>query len=137
MKTNRTTRTLAAMLLGTLGLMATGAQAGWGHSSYTHTQAYQQNRWFSQQVDARQTRQIERIRHGMQTGQLTRREFHELMQDQDRIRAMERHFRADGRLDAREFERLDRALELASRQIRVQMHDRQARAPNGPAGRYN
>jgi hypothetical protein len=45
---------------------------------------------------------------------------------------MEQHFRADGFIDPREFQRLDRALDIASQNIRAEKHDRQARVAYNP-----
>lgn len=122
-----------------LGLMTTGAQADWERGGYGHPQAYllQQSRAFSQQVDVRQDRQAARIQAAMQAGHLSRFEFRELMQEQHQIRAMEQHFRADGRIEAREFQRLDRALDSASRNIRTETHDRQARSSYDRHSRFN
>jgi hypothetical protein len=53
------------------------------------------------------------------------------MQEQHEIRAMEHHFAADGLIDAREFQRLDRALDIASRNIKLEKHDRQDRYAYG------
>ena len=135
MKSTLMKQALGLLAASSLALAATGAQADWGHGERGH--AYQQSRMFSQQVNARQARQMERIQAGMRTGALTRGEFRELMHEQHAIRAMERHFRADGIIDAREFRRLDRALDVASRNIRAEKHDRQARYADGHAGRYN
>jgi hypothetical protein len=121
-----------------LGLMTTGAQADWERGGYGHHQAYlQQTRAYSQQIDARQDRQAARIRSAMRAGYLTRFEFRELMQEQHQIRAMEHHFRSDGRIDAREFQRLDRALDSASRTIQTEKHDRQARSAYDRPSRFN
>jgi hypothetical protein len=119
-------KAFGVLALGVLGLTATGVQAAWdrGHGHSGH--AYQQSRMFSQQINARQDRQMQRIRVGQRTGQLTRFEFRELMQEQHKIRAIERHFREDGVIDAREFRRLDHALDRAGRTIRTERHDRQA-----------
>jgi hypothetical protein len=126
MKSNPMKKTFGILALGALGLMTTGAQAGWdrdhGHSGH----AYQQSRMFSQQINARQDRQMQRIRVGQRAGHLTRFEFRELMQEQHKIRAMEQHFREDDVIDAREFRRLDHALDRADRNIRAEKHDRQA-----------
>lgn len=142
-------KTLAALALGCLGLIATGAQADWKHggdgyghgdpnSHGTHGRhAYQQSRMFSRQIDVRQDRQRERIQAGMRAGILTRAEFRALMQEQHRIRAMEQHFRADGRIDAREYQRLDHALDVAGRNIMAERHDRQARYAARPRARFN
>jgi uncharacterized membrane protein YebE (DUF533 family) len=59
------------------------------------------------------------------------------MREQHDIRAMERRFRADGVIDAREFKRLDHALDVASRNIRAEKHDRQARNAYRPYSRFN
>ncbi|MBW8328926.1 MAG: hypothetical protein K0M48_07195 [Thiobacillus sp.] len=120
-----------------LGLLATGAQAGWEQDGYDHRQANLQSRAYGQQINARQDRQMERIQSGMRSGQITRREFRELMQEQRTIHAMEQHFRADGRIDAREFRRLDRALDVAGRAIRIEKNDYQARHAYGSAPRFN
>lgn len=137
MKSNLMKKTLGVLVLGTLGLMATAAQANWergGHGyGYGHAQklAYQQSQAFSQQINARQDRQKQRIQAGMHKGKLTRAEFRELMQEQRSIRAMEQYFHADGLIDAREFKRLDRALDIADHNIRAEKHDRQARQTYG------
>lgn len=127
MTSNLMKKTLGVLIVGTLGLMATGAQAAWDRGGHDHRQAYQQTRAFSQHINARQDRQIERIETGKRAGKLTRTEYRRLMHEQHEIRAMERHFRADGMIDAREFRRIDRALDLASRSIRAEKHDRQMR----------
>ncbi len=144
MNTTLLKKTLVALALGGLGLMSAGAQAndnrfGQGYSfpghhahansHYDHSprHAYVQSLEFSQKVNARQDRQMDRIREGMRSGALTRGEFRQLMREQHEIRAMERHFMADGILDMREFRRLDHALDMASRNIRFEKHDRQER----------
>lgn len=121
-----------------LGLAASGAHASWDH----HDQAYarhanQQSRHFVQQIDARQDRQMDRIEAGMRQGRLTRAEYRALMHEQREIRAMERHFRADGIIDAREFRRIERALDVANSNIRDEKHDRQARNGYGHPYRVN
>ena len=140
MKTNLMKKSLATLALASLGLMATAAQAdgnrggfGYGHGGH----AYKQSHVFSHQIDARQDRQMARIKAGMRSGALTRGEFRELMHEQREIRAMEQHFKADGFIDAREFQRLDRALDLASRNIMDEKHDRQARNAYGHNPRFN
>ena len=121
-----------------LGLAAAGAQASWERGGYGHHEAYpQQSRAYSQQINVRQDRQAERIQAARRAGQLTRFEFRELMQEQHKIRTMEQHFRADGRIDAREFQRLDRALDIANQNIRTETHDRQARSAYDRHSRFN
>lgn len=148
MKSNLMKKTLGVMALGALGLMAAGAQAGWDgtqvgwdrgdYSQGHHRHDYQQSQMFSQQINARQDRQMERIRAGRREGNLRRAEFRELMYEQREIRAMERYFSADGVIDAREFKRLDHALDIASRNIRAEKQDdRQARYADEPIRRFN
>ena len=156
MKSNLMKKTLAVFALAGLGLVASGAQADGGRDGYFygHNQAqgwngghggdhnpgrlaFQQSQVFSQQINARQDRQMERIQAGMRSGALTRGEFRELMREQQEIRSMERHFKADGIIDAREFQRLDRALDMASRNIRDEKHDRQARNAYGHTAWFN
>lgn len=159
MKTSLMKKTLAVLAFASLGLVATGSQAGGSREGYDdgHHQvrgwngshaafdnqahqgrfAYQQSIAFGQQVDARQHRQMERISAGMRSGALTRGEFRQLMHEQREIRAMERNFQADGLIDAREFQRLDRALDVASHNIMDEKHDRQARNAYGYTPRFN
>jgi hypothetical protein len=79
-------------------------------------------------IDARQARQSNRIRNGVASGDLTRREASALRSEQRGIRRMERHARADGVVTPRESRRLERAQDRASRHINQQRHDRQQRA---------
>ncbi len=142
--------TLAALAFASLGLIATGAQADSNRGGPAYQQDSQHSRSMQaahasphsrmlvQQVNARQAQQMDRIQAGLRAGSLTRSEYRELMQEQNRIRVMEQRFLADGSLDKREFERLDRALDSASRNIRDEKHDRQARTGGGDHGhRFN
>lgn len=156
MKNQLMKKTLAVLVLGSLGLVATGAQADGNREGYGHHQmqdrndrhaavdhrvhqrrALQQSAVFNQQINARQDRQLDRIRAGMRSGALTRGEFRTLMHEQHKISHMERHFKADGLIDAREFHRLDRALNIASHNIKDEKHDRQARNSHGHHSRFN
>jgi hypothetical protein len=85
MKSTLMKKTLGILALGTLGLMATGAQADWDRGGYGQghgSHAYQQSRMFSQQINERQDRQMERIQAGKHEGNLRRAEFRELMHEQ-------------------------------------------------------
>ena len=141
MKSNLMKKTLGVLALGALGLMAAGAQADWDRGGYGHGQGghvYQQSRMFSQQIDTRQDRQMERIQAGKREGNLRRAEFRELMREQREIRAMERYFRAEDVINNREFRRLDHALDIASRNIQAEKQDdRQARNAYDPNRRFN
>jgi uncharacterized membrane protein YebE (DUF533 family) len=142
MKTSLMKSTLGAVALAVgLGLFTTSVQADWGQQQRAHSdhgnRYDQQSRHFQQQVHARQDRQMDRIQAGMRSGKLTRMEFRELMHEQHNIRAMERYFRADGFINAREFHRLDQALNRASRNIHEERHDRQVRYASGHTPRFN
>lgn len=135
MKSNVMKNTLGILALSTLGLAATGAQADWDRGNYGYGyggHAYKQSQMFGQQIHARQGQQMERIEAGMRSGTLTRFEFHALMQEQNDIRAMEQYFRADGMIDAHEFQRMNRALDVASLNIKLEKHDRQERFAYNP-----
>ena len=148
MKSNLMKKTFGILALGALGLMATAAHADWDGAQANRDRgsygqgygghAYQQSQMFGQQINARQDRQMERIQAGRREGNLRRAEFRELMHEQREIRAMENYFSADGVIDAREFRRLDHALDIASRNIRAEKHDdRQARNAHEPNRWFN
>ena len=66
---------------------------------------------------------MERITEGVRSGQLTRNEARELIQEQKRIDQLQRRFLADGRMDRGEWAELERRLDAASRDIREEKHD--------------
>jgi hypothetical protein len=79
-------------------------------------------------VNRRESYQRNRIREGIRSGELTRREAGRLIHQQRRIESYERRSRLDdGRLDRNERRRLDRMLDRSSRDIRRQKNDRQDR----------
>ncbi|MEK6303674.1 MAG: hypothetical protein AABO41_23460 [Acidobacteriota bacterium] len=80
-------------------------------------------------VNGRQYREQRRIREGVRSGELTRREAGRLGAEQARIRAYERYARRDGYISPRERARLDRGLDRDSRDIYRQKHDGQDRNP--------
>ena len=138
MKSNLMKQTLATLVLGSLGLMASGAQADWNRGDHDQgSRATQQSNMFSHRVNARQQNQLERIQDGRRAGSLTRFEYNDLMHEQREIRAMEQRFRADGFIDAREFQRLDHALDVSSQFIQAENHDRQARYAYQPIPWFN
>ena len=134
MKSNLMKKTFGILALSIMGLAATGAQAAWDRGGQGHKQAYQQTKAYSQQINARQDRQMQRIRAAKREGNLTRSGFRALMQEQHDIRAMEQRFRADGVIDSREFKRIDRALDSAHRNIQAENH---ARHSSGQKSRFN
>jgi len=79
-------------------------------------------------VDQRQHHQHARVRHGVASGELTRREAANAIHDQRHIRRAERRVKADGHLTRRERARLHRQQNQASRELRRNKHDAQTRA---------
>lgn len=77
--------------------------------------------------DRREHRQRDRIRQGVRSGELTRRESARLGRQQINIRRYERRVERDGVVTFRERARLDRRLDRANRNIYRQKHDRQDR----------
>lgn len=138
MKSTLLKKALGLLAASTIATTAASAQAHSDHGNDGHgSRAFQQSQAYSQQINARQEQQRDRIQAGMHAGRLTRAEFRELLHEQHRIRAMERNFREDGHIDASEFRRLDRALNIASRNIRAEKHDHQARLAYGHTPRFN
>lgn len=78
-------------------------------------------------IDRRQHRQRERIRQGIRSEELTRREARRLGARQARIRRYESRARRDGAFSYRERRRLDHMLDRSNRRIYRQKHDRQDR----------
>jgi uncharacterized membrane protein YebE (DUF533 family) len=75
-------------------------------------------------ADQREANQQARIDAGVATGQLNRREARRLEREQARIRAAERHARADGVVTPRERRHIQRLQREASANIRAEKHDR-------------
>ena len=120
-----------------LGFLAGGAQANWAPAHAPRGHAYEQSRAWIKETDRRLEQQAARIHRGLHAGDLTRREYRRLSAQHDDIRAMQRHFLADGRLNAQEFHQLDRALDAAHRDIVAERNDRQARPDHWAPHRYN
>ncbi|HET8677538.1 MAG TPA: hypothetical protein VFO63_17195 [Blastocatellia bacterium] len=81
-------------------------------------------------INRRERQQRLRIRQGIRSDELTRREAARLTAEQARIRAYERRSRIDGcGLSRRERARLDNMLDRSGRHIYRQKHDRQDRIP--------
>jgi hypothetical protein len=121
-----------------LGLLATSAHADFfDRGGRGHPQVAKQSHAYIQQVNARQAQQMRRIEAAQRAGLLSHYEFRTLKHEQLQIRAMERKFRADGILNAREFQRLDRALDLAQRNIRMETLARNTRHGHEHGRRYN
>lgn len=96
--------------------------AGWAQSRYSGPPVRHHN------VNARQREQQDRIRQGLRSGELTRREARRLEAEQARIRVNEAYARrSGGQFTPRERRRIERELNHSSRDIYHQKHDRQDR----------
>lgn len=104
--------------LGSLFLLAVFV-LGLGATSFAHTPI----------INKREQQQRQRIRRGIRTDELTRREAARLTAQQAAIRGYEARAKSDGRLSCRERRRLDSMLDRASRNIYRQTHDGQDRTP--------
>jgi hypothetical protein len=78
-------------------------------------------------VNARQHNQQVRIREGVKSGELTRRETHRVREEQRDVRQLERAYKSDGSFTRAERIDLHHEQNQASRVIRRQKHDRQDR----------
>ena len=78
-------------------------------------------------VNERQHNQQARIRQGIKSGELTRREAVRLEKQEARIRVNERFAKADGKVTAAERARLQKEQKKASQNIHDQKHDSQDR----------
>lgn len=84
-------------------------------------------------VNARQHNQQQRVRQGVRSGELTRREAGSLTREQRDIRQLERAYKSDGELTRSERVDLHREQNQASRHIYQQKHDAQDRPAAVPA----
>ncbi|MBL8271153.1 hypothetical protein [Steroidobacter sp.] len=78
-------------------------------------------------VNARQHNQQQRVRQGVRSGELTRRETGALAREQKNIRQLERTYKSDGELTRAERVDLQKEQNQASRHIYNQKHDAQTR----------
>lgn len=83
-------------------------------------------------VDQREQRQNARIRQGVESGTLTRREARRLQAEQNAIDRAEAKAKSDGKVTRAERARLHHMQDHASRDIARQKHDRQRRAASAP-----
>lgn len=83
-------------------------------------------------VNNRQQNQHQRIKQGVRSGELTRRETGVLAREQRDIRQLERAYKSDGELTRAERVDLHREQNQASRHIYNQKHDAQDRPTRQP-----
>lgn len=81
--------------------------------------------WRTEKIDDSRAAQARNIENGRYDGELTRREYRELLSEQARIREMEQRAKADGHISKREFRDIREAQAGASRHINQETHDSQ------------
>jgi len=79
----------------------------------------------TKQIDRTQTRQFEAIEEARLKGDLTKREYRELLEEQNRITELERQAKADGKVTGREVRVLKEAQAEARSHIAEESSDRQ------------
>lgn len=104
-----------------------------GQAFHKHP-VFQESLRLMNEVNERQDKQMDRILNGFYEKRITAQEFRKLMDRQRDIRRMERQFLADGLLNRFEYQKLDAALDAASRGIFREAHDAQGRP--GYSGGY-
>ncbi|MDT7602189.1 MAG: hypothetical protein QOF61_186 [Acidobacteriota bacterium] len=118
---------LSAALLFGASLVSVGAARGVAPRATNNSVAYRQT------INERERRQQRRIRQGVRSGELNRRETRHLERRETHLRRDERRARrSGGELTTRERSRLQREENRTSRAIYRQKHDRQE---NGRRGR--
>ncbi len=159
MKLSTTLKTLTMLGLTTLSLAATSSQANSGFVSFggnanpwMTNPAMQQARYQAEmkqrhaQLDQRQDAQMQRILKGMDNGKLTTQEAAGLLREHLAIANMERGYLADGRLGPNELSNLEKRLEVAEKNIKWEIRDRERVASSrdddhlrkpGEYGQYN
>lgn len=137
MKKSVVNTTLGLIALATMSFAASHAQANhdtpqrfdapyghnWQERDDYRPRHNQHNNYRLAEINARQARQQDRIRHGMRNGTLTRREFRTLMAEQQYFDTVKRDFMSDGFLTPSEYRQLENGLNAAARNIRMEIRD--------------
>lgn len=134
---------LAAVMAVSAGAFAQGYDDGgrYGYPGYNSGPAFNNHPGFREslrlinEVNDRQDQQMDRILGGLYDKRINPVEFRKLMDEQRAIRGLERQFLADGFLTRFEYQKLDAALDAASRNIFREGHDAQGRP--GYGGQYD
>lgn len=113
-------------ITGIAAAMLLGSQSALAAPHHQKQQQYGKHKQ-SLSINARQHKQAKRIRAGKRDGSLTRIEVKKLRKQQRRIKQLERHFRADGRLSRVEKRQLHSRLDRAARRIAAERHDNEYR----------
>ena len=92
------------------------------------------DRRFEHYLDKRQTRQLRRIEHGIDSGELTRKEARKLTRQQRQIARVEKEFSSDGHYSRKERRILEAKLDKAGGGIYRKKHNDRVRKQRYSAG---
>lgn len=109
-----------------IGLLMLGTGSAWAGDRGDRRERRQDNRnpvRVDERAGNRQQRQVNRIRDGVCSGEITKQEHRRLKRQQARIQTAKRYAKADGRVTRREARRLDNLQDRASRQIYRSKHN--------------
>lgn len=81
--------------------------------------------WRRKAIDSEQSREKSTIEQGRYSGELTRREYRQLVNEQQRIADIEKKAQADGYVSRREFREIREAQAEASQHIKQETSDGQ------------
>lgn len=108
---------------GTVSMTALPAFAQNSTHHNGHTQNAHNMQHHDQGMNQRQTKQVDRIRQGVRSGELTRAEAKNLKQDHRDIRQEERQYKSDGHLSKAERRDLRQDRDALSKDIYRAKHD--------------
>jgi hypothetical protein len=136
MKTKKIVQTLglAAVMAFSASAFAYGNEdyrPGFNGPAFNSHPAFQESLRLMNEVNERQDKQLDRILNGFYEKRINPHEFRKLMDEQREIRQLENRFLADGFLNRFEYQKLDAALDAASRNIFQEKHDAQGRPGYG------
>jgi predicted ATPase with chaperone activity len=100
-----------SIALAAAGLVATTSIAGAHHETY------------GRKIDSVQATQQRQIEHGRYSGELTRREYRQLLEEQAKIAELERKAKADGYISTREYREIKKVQSEANAHIRDESSD--------------
>jgi hypothetical protein len=99
--------------------------------AFNNHPVFQESLRLMDNINDRQDQQTDRILNGLYEKRINPLEFRKLMDEQQAVRKMERAYLSDGFLTRFEYQRLDAALDAASRSIFKEGHDSQGRPGYG------
>jgi hypothetical protein len=90
---------------------------------WTERRGHGKQHRFERRFDRRLSKQHDRVRHGWNNGEITRKELKRIRKDRHKIARMDRRFGSDGHYTRHERRRLSNAMDRASRRIYRAKHN--------------